>query len=211
MRVTVKGDLLKAMIAEANLIDRAAEGAIKETTEATKLALRAQVTSAGMGQRLANSWRGQFWENKGGVDSAGSVWSKAPHIITAYDRGVVIRAAGGRYLAIPTENVIRRAGQKLRPADFAAAGIPLRFVPAKGSRPALLVVDDLTASISRKTGRLRGFRFTTAKTRRRGVATVVMFMLIAQARVPKRLDVDAVERQASEHLPGLMIQRIEAG
>jgi hypothetical protein len=53
------------------------------------------------------------------------------------------------------------------------------------------VVDGLRASFSRKTGELRGFRRATERARRsgRGLAKVVMFLLVPQVKLRKRLDV----------------------
>jgi hypothetical protein len=55
----------------------------------------------------------------------------------------------------------------------------------------LLVVDGLRASFSRQSGALRGFRRATDRARGRGdgLATVVMFVLVPQVKLRKRLDV----------------------
>ena len=68
------------------------------------------MTSAGLGQRLANSWRDKHYPNQQ-LDAASLVYTKAPQIIRAFDDGAVIRSRRGRFLAIPTENApMRRHG-----------------------------------------------------------------------------------------------------
>jgi hypothetical protein len=59
------------------------------------------------------------------------------------------------------------------------------------------VVDGLRASFSRQTGELRGFRRATDRARRggQGLTTVVMFLLVPQVKLTKRLDV----ARAAEH------------
>jgi hypothetical protein len=53
------------------------------------------------------------------------------------------------------------------------------------------------ASYSRQTGQLRGFRRATERARRsgHGLTTVVMFLLVPQVKLSKRLDV----ARAAEH------------
>jgi Family of unknown function (DUF6441) len=133
------------------------------------------------------------------LDAASLVYSKAPQIIRAFDEGAVIRSRRGRLLAIPTENVPRRGtdGKRISPRTFPVHRFgPLRFVPRR-SGPPLLAVDGLRASYSRQTGQLRGFRRATDRARQRGqgLATVVMFLLVPQVKLPKQLDVGrAAER-----------------
>ena len=53
------------------------------------------------------------------------------------------------------------------------------------------MVDGLRASFSRQTGEFRGFRRATDRARRsgQGLTTVVMFLLVPQVKLRKRLDV----------------------
>jgi hypothetical protein len=77
---------------------------------------------------------------------------------------------------------------------------PLRFVPRPGG-PSLLVVDSLRASFSGKTGGLR-------PQSGQGVTTVVMFLLVPQAKLPKRLDVTRAAERWSAQLPALVEQQL---
>ena len=105
----------------------------------------------------------------------------------------MIRSRRGRFLAIPTENAPGKGtdGKRISPSTFPEHRFgPLRFVP-RPNGPSLLVVDGLRASFSRQTGGLRGFRRATEQARERGhgLTTVVMFLLVAQVTLHKRLDI----------------------
>jgi hypothetical protein len=169
--------------AELRRIERAATAGTREAGRGLRTELRGQVISAGLGQRLANSWRDKHYPNQK-VDAASLVYTKAPQIIRAFDEGAVVRSRHGRFLAIPTENAPRKGtdGKRISPSTFPEHRFgPLRFVPRQ-SGPSLLVVDGLRASFSRQTGELRGFRRATDRARRsgHGLATVVMFLLVPQ-------------------------------
>jgi hypothetical protein len=86
---------------------------------------------------------------------------------------------------------------------------PLRFVPRQNG-PSLLVVDGLRASFSRKTGELRRFPRATDRARRsgQGLTTVVMFLLVPQVKLSKRLDVARAAERWSAQLPVLIEQQL---
>jgi len=116
------------------------------------------------------------------LDAASLVHTKAPQIIRAFDEGALIRSKIGLWLAIPTPNAPRRGvgGKRIDPSNFPEHRFgPLRFVYRRSS-PSLLVAEDLRASVSRKTGELRGLRRASERAQRtgRGVATVVMFLMV---------------------------------
>ena len=141
----------------------------RKRAAALKTELRRQVTSAGLGQRLARTWRDRHYDNPG-LDAATLGLHRAPQIIRAFDQGAVIRSRSGAWLAIPTPNAPRRGvgGKRINPSNFPEHRFgPLRFVYRR-SGPSLLVVDGLRASVSRKTGELRGFRRASERARRTG-------------------------------------------
>jgi hypothetical protein len=201
------------MQAELRDIERAVAAGTRDAGRGLKTELRRQAGSAGLGQRLANSWRDKHYPNQK-LDAASLVYTKAPQIIRAFDEGAVIRSRRGRFLAIPTENAPRKGtdGKRIRPSTFPEHRFgPLRFVPRR-SGPSLLVVEDLRASVSRKTGQLRGFRRATDRVRARGdgLATVVMFLLVRQVKLPKRLDVARAAERWSGQLPALIEQQLRS-
>jgi hypothetical protein len=76
----------------------------------------------------------------------------------------------------------------------------------------VLVVDGLSASYSRQTGQLRGFRRATDRVRRsgQGATTVVMFVLVPQAKLRKRLDVARAAERWSAQLPALIERQLRS-
>jgi hypothetical protein len=185
----------------------------REAGRGLRTELRRKVGNAGLGQRLANSWRDKHYQNQR-LDAASLIYTKAPQIIRAFDEGAMIRSRRGRFLAIPTENAPRKGtdGRRISPGTFPEHRFgPLRFV-ARQSGPSLLVVDGLRASYSRQTGELRGFRRATDRARRggQGLTTVVMFLLVPQVKLRKRLDVARAAERWSGQLPALIEQQLRS-
>jgi hypothetical protein len=201
------------MQAELRDIERAVATGTRDAGRGLRTELRRQVVSAGLGQRLANSWRDRHYPNLM-LDAASLVYTKAPQIVRAFDEGAVIRSKRERLLAIPTENAPRKGtdGKRISPRTFPEHRFgPLRFVP-RSSRPSLLVVDALRAAFSRQTGELRGFGRATERARRsgQGLTTVVMFLLVPQVKLSKRLDVARAAERWSAQLPALIEQQLRA-
>jgi hypothetical protein len=201
------------MQAQLRDLERAVAAGTKSAGQGLKTEIRRQVASTGLGQRLANSWRDKHYPNKR-LDAASLVYSKAPQIIRAFDEGALIRSRRGRFLAIPTENAPRKGtdARRISPSTFPGYRFgPLRFVP-RSSGPSLLVVDGLRASYSRQTGQLRGFRRATDRARRsgQGLTTVVMFLLVPQVKLRKRLDVARAAERWSAQLPALIERQLRS-
>jgi hypothetical protein len=213
LAVSLVRSLQADMRAELRGLERAVASGTREAGRVLKTEFRRQVAGAGLGQRLANSWRDKHYPNQR-LDAASLVYTKAPQIIRAFDEGAVIRSKRGRFLAIPTENAPRKGtdGKRISPSTFPEHRFgPLRFVP-RPSGPSLLVVDGLRASFSRQTGELRGFRRATERARRsgQGLTTVVMFLLVPQVKLRKRLDVARAAEHWSAQLPALIEQRLRS-
>jgi hypothetical protein len=213
LAAAISRSLQADMQAELRDMERAVATGTREAGRALRAELRRQLASAGLGQRLANSWRDRHYPNRK-LDAASLVYTKAPQIIRAFGEGVLIRSKRGRFLAIPTENAPRRGtdGKRISPSTFPEHRFgSLRFVP-RSSGPSLLVVDGLRASFGRKTGELRGFRRATERVRRggQGLTTVVMFLLVPQVKLPKRLDVARAAERWSVQLPALIEQQLRS-
>jgi len=201
------------MQVELRNLERAVTAGTRDAGRGLKTELRRQVGSAGLGQRLGNSWRDKHYPNER-LDAASLVYTKAPQIMRAFDEGAVIRSKRGRFLAIPTENAPRKGtdGRRISPSTFPEHRFgPLRFVPRQ-SGPSLLVADGLRASFSRKSGELRGFRRATDRARRsgQGLTTVVMFLLVPQVKLRKRLDVARAAEHWSGQLPALIERQLRS-
>jgi hypothetical protein len=107
LAATIARSLQADMQAELREVERAVATGTREAGRGLRTELRRQVGSAGLGQRLANSWRDKHYPNQR-LDAASLVYSKAPQIIRAFDEGAVIRSRRGRFLAIPMPNAPRR-------------------------------------------------------------------------------------------------------
>jgi hypothetical protein len=162
---------------------------------------RLQITGAGLGQRLARTIRSeQFPKGKPSLNAASLVWSKAPTIINAHDTGPLIRSKTGFWLTIPTPAAGRGLrGGKITPGEWERrTGLRLRFVYRRGG-PSLLVAE----------GRLntKGRAVASRSKTGRGVATVPIFLLVPQVKLPKRLDLARDAIRAQDGLPGLIVAK----
>jgi hypothetical protein len=72
--------------AELRDIEGAVSSGTRDAGRGLRTELRRQVTSAGLGQRLANSWSDKHYRNQK-LDAASLVYTKAPQIIRAFDEG----------------------------------------------------------------------------------------------------------------------------
>jgi hypothetical protein len=119
--LALSGDL-KEYAQQTHLrIARGARTAAEKQAARAKLALRGDVRSAGLGDRLANTWQVNVFPKSASVHThspAVFVKNTAPEIVTAHAEGVTIRRHDGVWLAIPTENVPRVA----RSGNQAATG-----------------------------------------------------------------------------------------
>src|SRR5918993_4697475 len=113
---TIARSLQSDMQAELRAIEHAVATGTRDAGRGLKTELRRQVTSAALGQRLANSWRDKHYPNQK-LDAASLVYTKAPQIIRAFDEGALIRSKRGRFLAISTENAPRKEtdGRRISP------------------------------------------------------------------------------------------------
>ncbi|MBZ0138778.1 MAG: DUF6441 family protein [Pseudorhodoplanes sp.] len=213
MRFTLKtDDIAKGLAGTEATIARSVTGAMREATEGLKGDLRADVVGAGLGQRLANTWRGKTYPQAGvSLEAAAFVWSKAPNLVDAFDRGVTIRSKSGFWLAIPTPAAgvkglsATGAMKRITPGGWERrTGMRLRFVYRR-SGPSLLVAD--RARLNKKglakpnIGRRRS---GGPYTRLAGRSTVVVFILVPQVTLNKRLNIEGMARRWGERVPGLI-------
>jgi Family of unknown function (DUF6441) len=88
LAASITRSLQAAMRADLRDIERAVATGTRDAGRGLKTELRRQVASAGLGQRLANSWRDKHYPNQK-LDAASLVYTKAPQIIRAFDKGAV--------------------------------------------------------------------------------------------------------------------------
>ncbi|MDH2326003.1 DUF6441 family protein [Cereibacter sp. SYSU M97828] len=189
---------LEALLAQEYAAgERAVTTAMRGAQEKLKANWRGQVTSAGLTQRLANTVRGATYP-KGTVsmNAASLVFTRAPKILAAHETGPVIRSNDGFWLAIPTSAAGNgRRGRKLTPGEWEArTGRRLRFV-YHGGRIAYLVADDVRLSKRGVAGRAR------ARQGRVGQPSIVVFTLLPQVRLKKKLSLMAAADQVATQIP----------
>jgi hypothetical protein len=206
LQAALSGSLQDLLTAELKDAEQAVTTGVRRATDGLKAELRGQITGAGLGEKLARTWRGEvFPKGQASLGAAGLVWSKAPGIVRVYEEGAVIRSQAGLFLAIPTPAAGRYGDgrQKITPGLWEQrTGLRLRFVYRQGA-PSLLV-----AELRARGGRRGGFAVPSAAAQRSGraLATVPIFILLPQVTVKKRLDVAGAARKWTARLPGLVLQ-----
>jgi hypothetical protein len=188
---------------------------MREETRELTVDYRRQVRDAGMGNRLANTWRAETYPKGGSsLNPAGYVWSAAPTIIDAYVRGAYIRPVrGGKWLWIPSRNVPQRrragsyssnmgkrsSGTRMTPEEVELHfNAELQIVIEGGNGFAFIdVVSGLSGGHRQATpGRLGG---------RKGMAPrrakpVLMFTLVRGVRMPRLFDLDGPAQQRAANV-----------
>jgi hypothetical protein len=196
---------LKAEIRDA---ERVVTAGIREATDGLKTELRRQITSAGLGSRLANTLRSEVYpKGQPSIGAAGYVWSKAPRLVRLYAEGAVIRSKQGLFLAIPTPTAGRFGDNrhKITPGAWERIhGLRLRFVYRR-SAPSLLVAENVRLTARGRAANIG--RLGDPFTRLAGRTTVPLFILVPQVTVRKRLDVDGAAQKWIRALPQLVLQQ----
>ena len=212
LAAAISGDLHKIMAEEVKAAEDAVTAGMRQAADGLKADLRRQVTEAGMGQRLANTWRAELYpKGRKSIKPAGFVFTRAPTIIRAFDQGAVIKSKHGFWLAIPTPAAGTGArGKRMTPGLWEQMhGARLRFIYRRGA-PSLLVAENMRARIPRSSrGTARGgFAKGSASALRsgRGMTSVVMFILVPQVSLKKRLDVDGAAERWASALPELIVR-----
>jgi hypothetical protein len=211
LQAAIQGDLNALLKAELGAAEHAVTTGIREATNGLKTELRGQITGAGLGSRLANTWRGEVYpKGQPSVGAAGYVWSKAPGIVRLYADGAVIRSKQGLFLAIPTPAAGRFGDgrRKITPGAWERIhGRHLRFVYRRG-RPSLLVADNARLTKRGRAAANIGRRQGAAFTRLSGRTTVPVFILVSRVTVRKLLDVDGAAQKWIRTLPQLVLRHL---
>ena len=200
--------------------------AMQEAGVALQADLRQETEAAFRGNRLPKTWRLKNYPKSGSsIEPSAYVHSRAAKIIDAFSRGVTITANGGRWLAVPVgvkgmpgargpagayglragaaAGSFSRRGNRdvVSPESFQRrTGLTLRYVRIGPDR-AYLVVDqarlDGYGVARRYSSKGRGAKLYGPRGR-----TIVVFVLVRQVRLNKRLDINAIAERASASLPG---------
>lgn len=207
LEAAIKGDLEKIMKEESAAAEKAVTLGVGEAGVGLRQELRGQVTRAGLGERMAKTWKHKRYPPGGySMGAASLVYADMPQVIRAFNEGSVIKSDKGFFLAIPTPAAPKRGvgGRRISPSNFPEHSLGrLRFVYRKGA-PSLLVVDNLRAG----TGKRGEFRKASATATRtgRGLTTVVMFILLPQVQLKKRLDINPTAERWRDKVPELILR-----
>jgi hypothetical protein len=208
LQAALQGDLDALLKTELLDAERAVTAGIREATDGLKTELRRQITGAGLGSRLANTWRGEVYpKGQPSIGAAGYVWSKAPGLVRLYAEGGIIRSKQGLFLAIPTPAAGRFGDgrRKITPGAWERIhGLRLRFVYRRGS-PSLLVADNARLTKRGRAAANIGRRQGAVFTRLSGRTTVPLFILVPQVTVRRRLDVDGAAQKWIAALPHVVV------
>jgi len=202
LKLDINPDIAAMMQAEFLAGERAVTAAMRQAGSDLKADWRGQITSAGLGQRLARSIHNKTYPERGeSLDAAAFIWSKAPKIIHAHDKGVLIRSKNGFYLAIPTEAAGKgRGGARLTPGEWEQRrGMRLRFIYRRGG-PSLLVTEKARINT-------RGTAVASRSKTGRGQVTAPIFLLVPQVKLRKRLDLARDAEKVAGAVPRLIVEK----
>jgi len=202
LKLDLDPDLAAMLRAEVLAGERAVTAAMREAGGELKADWRGQITGAGLGQRLARTIRNKTYPERGeSLDAAAFIWSRAPKIIHAHDRGLLIRSKHGFYLAIPTEAAgTGRGGARLTPGEWERRrGLKLRFIYRKGG-PSLLVAEKARINA-------RGTAVASRAKTGRGQVSAPIFILVPQVKLRKRLDLARDAERVAVRVPGLIVEK----
>lgn len=202
LTLAIRGDLRQILAQRLRGAERAVTGGVRSTTFGLRRELCRQIKRAFRSASVALSG-GRIEKTVGArvtpargfsLEPEGLVYSRALYrrpsgqidLLEVFDRGAEIKAAGGRWLAIPTEHAPLRSGRGgQRRASPKESGLKLQFLPTRDPRVARLVVRD--------------------EARRPGQPAVI-YWLVREVRLAKRLDIAAAERKWRARL-GPQIER----
>jgi hypothetical protein len=203
IRAEVRGSLRELLARDY----AAAEREVSTAVNAAGLRVQGQlrvVTRAAFrsGGGIANAWRlRSFPQGQPSLGAAAQVWTRAPRIIDAFSRNTVILPQAGGSLAVPTDVVRARFGnRRVSPKEFTRrTGIALRAVYRRG-KPSLLVADNVRIGARGRVRLNETTRGGRRATRVAGRTTVVVYILLQGLRLRQRFDLDAIASQAMADL-----------
>lgn len=189
--IAVAPKVREGLAEDRQVAERAHTLAMRQVTDGFKGELREMTLQAGLGQKLANAWRGETYPKAGvSLDPASWVHTNAPTIMRIFaDGGTILPTGGRRYLAIPTANVpFKGKGKLMTPLDVEVA-FNQDLIIRHGRAGRLLAFVNVIAAKNN-----RGFRQATKGrlAQGRAVKLVLMFTLVRSVTLAKRIDPDAV-------------------
>ena len=183
LSAAISGKLTETLEKELKNAELAVTKGVSSATSQFKEAMRKQVKSAGLGSRLAYTWRGDVYpKSKNSLKAAGMVYSKAEKIMQSFEYGLMIRGKDGFWLAIPTPAIPKKiAGKKLTPAIYENFKV-IRIIYVYRPQGTSLLVHEQ---------------------KRR---TIIAFWLVPQVKMPKLIHFQAEGEKWLSCLPTLILQ-----
>lgn len=187
LNIKVSGSFLKDVEKHIKNVEKSVQQAVTQATNGLKQELRQQVTGAGLGKRLSNTWRSKVNpQGRNSVNASGAVWTTAREIIDSNSKGATIKGKQGNWLAIPLEAAGKAGrGRKMTPVEWQKKNGRLRFIYGKNGKNSFLVAENMRARKGKRGGFSRASESAVAKGT---VATVPVFLVIPQVRIKRRLD-----------------------
>lgn len=208
----------------------AARAAIQQVGQEAQAALRDQARRAfpRAGERMARTWRMQVFPRPGvrTLRPTALISSRSPVIADAFDRGALIRAKSGKFLAIPTgyNRMGGRNGNKPRVTTKQMTQYRKQafVIPIKGTQNKLWclrtseaqsrsraritrqVIAGNTTRVGTGRGTIAGLRPAQGRALLLKQGFVPMFVLLKQVQLNKRFDTAAVARQANTRIIAVM-------
>ncbi|MEE4012102.1 DUF6441 family protein [Roseibium sp. FZY0029] len=215
LRLALVGDLQKHLDAEQKEVSIALQLGTEDVAVLGKKRYRQQTTAAGLGRKVAKAWRHNVYPRHGveTLEPAALIFTKAPEIIQAFDKGQTIRPRNNSFLAIPTdyapksrERLSRGRRMSLREFTETFGKDALSFRPRSGSHGSI-VYAFAEEGFRRSRGKRGGSRRIKAGGRQKS-ERVLMFVLVKQVRLSKRLDVSSIETVLRRQYPALLTRRL---
>lgn len=197
-------DLVALLEQEIKAGERAVTSAMKTAGAELKQDWREQITRAGLGHRLPRTIRNRTYPTSGdSINAAALIWSNAPEVLNAHDRGALIRSKSGFWRAIPTEAAGKgRRGARLTPAEWERRrGMRLRFIYRRNG-PSLLVAEKARINT-------RGLAVASRAKTGRGQVSAPIFLLVPQVKLRKRLDLARDAEKIAGSVPRLIVEKWE--
>ncbi len=207
--LSARGDSWDAPI-EAIEADIAARNTsvMRNVSSGLKEELRSQILQAGLGQRLANTWRGNVYPASGkSLDPATLVYSKAPHIILSMTESItIVPVNGAKMLAIPTTNTPNTRGPRGGTVPMTPEQVENHFnqdlIFLRGKKPG--VWDAFVNVVAAKNK--KGFRRATPGRLAQGrqVELKLMFVCVPNVRTKKIHDLQASADRWAAKVPAML-------
>lgn len=183
LSVDFSPDLVALLEQEIRAGEHAVTAAMKTAGAELKQDWREQIARADLGHRLPRTIRNRTYPTSGdSIDAAAFIWSNAPEIINAHDRGA-----------------------RLTPAEWERRrGMRLRFIYRRNG-PSLLVAEKARINT-------RGLAVTSRAKTGRGQVSAPIFLLVPQVKLRKRLDLARDAGKVARAVPGLIVEKwLEGG